>query len=355
MIILIGILCISAGVLMNEWFLAAVLSSDGIIDGSHRIVIWTVDLFLIIWGMMTIKYRKSLTGKNVFIFAGILLILTGFLVNERVLSVLMGMHMSSDNKMFIRITELYIIIAGIMAVLYRKRLRMSSIVLFCISSMICFMIFLCYDIYRGYSIFDNSGKLGIEHIINNVHVKDRYLGWKPKANSIGRHIHRDYNVTYEMDSNGFKKIDNSKKPDFSIYFFGDSFTFGVGVQNKDTFPNIIKDKYLSKEVNVYNAGVMGYGITHMFKRFLNSEALISPGDLVIFTPISQDINRQINHPAAAFYINYFNNVVESDTYPVYDKGVIRVKDFKKESLFSKKIKSAPFYSSLYRNGMESSL
>jgi hypothetical protein len=42
-----GMLFISAGILFNEWLLAAVLSSDGIIATPNRIVIWIVDLCLI--------------------------------------------------------------------------------------------------------------------------------------------------------------------------------------------------------------------------------------------------------------------------------------------------------------------
>jgi hypothetical protein len=92
--------------------------------------------------------------------------------------------------------------------------------------------------------------------------RDNKLGWKLIAKSGVRDSGPKYfDVKYEIDESGFKKINNSEgKPDFSIYFFGDSFTFGEGVKNEDTFTNIIKDKYLKEEVYVYNAAVAGYGI-----------------------------------------------------------------------------------------------
>ena len=47
-------------------------------------------------------------------------------------------------------------------------------------------------------------------------------------------------------ASGIEKIISKEKPDFRIYFFGDSFTFGERVNNEDTFTNIIKEKYLKK-------------------------------------------------------------------------------------------------------------
>jgi hypothetical protein len=347
-----GLLFISSGIILNEWLLAAVFSSDGEIAASHRIVIWIVDIFLIILGMMTVKYRKSLTGEKVYILAGILLILTGFFVNERVLSVLMGMPMSSENKMFIRITELYIIITGIMAVLYRKRLRMSSIVLFCISSMFCFMIFLSYDFYRAYSILKDLPRVGLKHRISNIHIIDNHLGWKPKANSTGKHVSDNYDVTYEIDENGFKKINNIENPDFSIYFFGDSFTFGGGVTNRDTFPNIIKDRYLSKEVNIYNAAVMGYGIVQNFQRFLDLEEMIQPGDLVIVSPLSSNIQRNIKEFHFP-YLVYFTNLAgfPVEKYPFFDGGIIKYHTFENDVYHTLKLLSffAPYTKTFWRN------
>jgi hypothetical protein len=283
-----------------------------------------------------------LTKETLLVITGMVFILAGILFIEKFLPVVMNTPLSNENRIFLKVVDIYLIVAGLLTILYRKSIDLKNILLFGIASLLYFTLFLSYDFYRAYSIFDHPPQIGVENSIQNVHVKDRYLGWKPKADGIGRHTHIDYDVTYKMDSNGFKKINNSEKPDLSIYFFGDSMTFGVGVQNKDTFPNIIKDRYLSRQVNVYNAGVMGYGITQMFKRFLDLEAFINAGDLVIFTPISDDINRHVNHPGAVFVMNSFRNLVPIDTYPVYDKGVIKIKDIKMESSFSKKIKAVPF-------------
>ncbi|MEF9438604.1 MAG: SGNH/GDSL hydrolase family protein [Candidatus Mariimomonas ferrooxydans] len=167
----------------------------------------------------------------------------------------------------------------------------------------------------------------MEHVAGNVRthlfIKDSKLGWKLAENSSVRHVEPGkIDVTYETDNNGLRKINNSEeKSDFSMYFFGDSFTFGHGVNNHETFPAIIKGKHLEKNVNVYNAGVMGYGIVQMFQRFLMLEDQIQPGDLVIFTPISNDIKRN----QSDFYFPYFiqfTNVLKLDNFPFFNDGVV---------------------------------
>jgi hypothetical protein len=335
-----GLLLISAGILFNEWVLAALFSSDGVIALSHRVVIWVVDLSLISIGLMLILFKRTLTKESIFVITGLLFIPGAILFIEKFLPVMMNMQLSSENRIFLRFVEVYSVITGLMMVLYRKSIDFKDILLFGITSLLCFALFLSYDFYRAYSIFDHPPQIGVEHSIHNVHVKDRYLGWKPKVDGIGRHIHEDYDVTYEIDHNGFKKVYNTEqKPHFSIYFFGDSFTFGVGVTNDDTFPNIINNRYLRKEVNVYNAGVMGYGIVQMFQRFLNIEDLIVPGDLVIFTPLSEDIERQMNHPIANFLVTAFVTV-DFEAYPIFDNGAIKYRKIENTSF--NKFKALPF-------------
>lgn len=122
---------------------------------------------------------------------------------------------------------------------------------------------------------------------------------------------------------GFKKINNNDQdPAFSIYFFGDSFTFGGGVTNKDTFPNIMKDEYFREDVNIYNAAVSGYGIVQMFQLFLDVEHRIQPGDVVIFSPVSEDIEKNIKDFWFP-YLVHFTNVLSVDDYPYYENGAVK--------------------------------
>jgi hypothetical protein len=322
--IIAGLLFIVTGALCNEWLLAALFSEDGVIAVPHRIIIWMFDLSLIIMGVMLIIFRKfpskgkmSVIGGTLFIFAGILFI-------ERFIPVIMmGTSLSNDNRILLRIVELYFIFSGLMMILYHKSIDLKNILLFGVISLLCFTLFLSYDFYRAYSSSIAPARKMASDFRDSIHIPDPYLGWKPKPDTVITYKDEENHdaVFYEIDHNGFKKVYNTENHDFSIYFFGDSQTFGL-VRNKDTFPNIIKDMYVTDEINVYNAGVMGYGIVQMFQRFLNVKDRLQQGDIIILTPLAEDITRNIKD----FFIPYaylFIDLFPAEKYPFFENGVIK--------------------------------
>jgi len=60
-----GILFISAGILCNEWLIAATLSQDGVLMSETRSFIWMFDFALIIWGVSTILFHRKKLIINV--------------------------------------------------------------------------------------------------------------------------------------------------------------------------------------------------------------------------------------------------------------------------------------------------
>jgi hypothetical protein len=317
-------------------------SSDGIIEGTHRIVIWIVDLGLISTGAMLLIFHKLFTREVLLVISGLLFILASILFIGKFLFIAMDTPMTSQNRLFLRAVEIYFIITGLMLILYRKSIDLKNIILFGVSSLISFTLFLGYDYYRSYSMISrvqsHNAKVA-EKIQKQLFLKDNKLGWKLIPNSVVRHSEQGrFDVTYDIDENGLRKVNNTAgKPDFSIYFFGDSFTFGHGVDNQETFSAIINEKYLKESVNVYNAGVMGYGIIQMFQRFLNMKDRIQPDDLVIFTPIANDIKRNLKD----FYFPYrikFTNIMKVENFPFFDNGVIAYR--KMEDNFYNKLKLA---------------
>src|SRR3990172_2024399 len=314
----IGACFIMAGIFLNEKILATTFSTDGSIAVPHRIVIGIIDLLLIGMGSAVIIYRKRLTGDMLSGITGALFILAGLLFNVRFLETLLNLEMSPLNKIIVWVFELYLTGSGALFIFFITTFRLKNLLLYVFSGVFSLSLFLAYDCYTAYRFFKKDNRL---HIYN-VHVKDKYLGWKPKANSIGNHVYSsNFNVEYVMDENGYRKIINPKAPVFSIYFFGDSFTFGQGVSDADTFPSIIKGKYVKEDINVYNAGVLGYGVVQMYQRFLNMEDRIKPGDLIIFTPLAQDIERNMKDFYMPYLLSFFYEKIEY--YPSYDHGVIR--------------------------------
>ncbi len=66
-----------------------------------------------------------------------------------------------------------------------------------------------------------------------------------------------YSADYTIDSNLLRQT-NSAKTGPAIVFFGDSFTFGFGVNDADTLPQLFADS-LDRKQRVLNLGVGGFG------------------------------------------------------------------------------------------------
>ena len=103
-------------------------------------------------------------------------------------------------------------------------------------------------------------------------IPDPNLGYKinPK-NRIYTSIQKKgnntiYDVTYHIDKNGFRITPRFKQNQDCIWFVGDSFTFGEGVNNSENLP-WLWSKY--KQVNTVNFGVHGYG-PHQVLRLLET-------------------------------------------------------------------------------------
>lgn len=75
----IGLAFISAGIILNEWFLTALFSSDGVLKSSNRNIIWIFDVLLIAIGLLVIKYRAYGNFREIAYSAGIFLLFLIFM------------------------------------------------------------------------------------------------------------------------------------------------------------------------------------------------------------------------------------------------------------------------------------
>jgi hypothetical protein len=101
-----------------------------------------------------------------------------------------------------------------------------------------------------------------------------------------------YDVHYSIDKNGLRIAPDSLKQNGpTVMFFGDSFTFGEGVNDEDTLPNAFS---IVSGMRVLNFGVGGYGPHHMLR-------LLELGDpkkvtsespyLMVYTALEEHFNR----------------------------------------------------------------
>ena len=116
---------------------------------------------------------------------------------------------------------------------------------------------------------------------------DYKLGWSPKPGSYKQNT-PPHTVT--IDKNKFRKNHPTETSDIlekTILFSGDSFTFGDGVNDQNTFPSIFQSV---KKDKVINGGVQAYGIDQMYLRSMDVIKNFAISDL-FFCFIPDDINR----------------------------------------------------------------
>lgn len=93
-----------------------------------------------------------------------------------------------------------------------------------------------------------------DHMEPGMIVYDAQLGWKLKPYWSGKHHHYDYDVEYNINRDGFRGTDNHVKAG-GISVVGDSFSFGLGVHDDETFTALLNKKNQNK---IYNYSVPGY-------------------------------------------------------------------------------------------------
>jgi GDSL-like lipase/acylhydrolase family protein len=158
-----------------------------------------------------------------------------------------------------------------------------------VASAALFSAVIAVDVWLGYRALVREPP-GEE--IRGVHVADLRLGWALEKGGAG--IHRsegNFDVRYGIDERGFRRVANRGEPVRRLFVFGDSFTFGHGVDDGSTWTSVLASRLLRPGEHVVNAGVMGYGITQMLQRLADLEPEIEPGDLVLFAPTSDDFVR----------------------------------------------------------------
>ena len=121
----------------------------------------------------------------------------------------------------------------------------------------------------GTSVASDNGEINAN---KGLHKKHKILGWIPAEHAqVSDVLSNNYDVTYTIDGDGFRTTPSRPDAKHTIYIFGDSFTFGQGVDDEETFSSILSSDWLYEDYKVVNAGVNGYGITQMYGRYLEIE------------------------------------------------------------------------------------
>lgn len=157
---------------------------------------------------------------------------------------------------------------------------------------------------------------------DSVHESDPLLGWVPRPGARARHVSEgNFDVTYVIDAAGRRAIPPNPGAQRTLHFFGDSFTFGHGVENHQTALSLVA-RALGRRANVANYGVMAYGLEQMLLRLRAAKDAIQPGDVVVFAPVSLDLTRNLIARDFVCFLHY-KNYSKVETYPWWDGSAWR--------------------------------
>lgn len=121
-------------------------------------------------------------------------------------------------------------------------------------------------------------------------VYDSLLGWKLTPNWTGRHRHHDFDVGYSTNRYSFRGDFPKSKPEgvnrYAIV--GDSFTFSYGVNDNETFINLLNQNAAGKR-QFLNFGVPGYSTDQELLLIKESVLLFQPDVVVLVVYLGNDL------------------------------------------------------------------
>lgn len=120
---------------------------------------------------------------------------------------------------------------------------------------------------------------------------DDYVGFVHIPSIEGTTVHQDYRMVVRINSKGLRDREFDYKKETNTYrigVFGDSFTFGEGVQDNETYPKLLEHllnadeqlKATGKGIEVLNFGIGKTGTSHQYA-FYRKEGKKYDLDLVI--------------------------------------------------------------------------
>ncbi len=128
-----------------------------------------------------------------------------------------------------------------------------------------------------------------DHLSSGMVLHDPLLGWRLTPDWRGRHTHHDFKTEYRIDSRGFRADTDPGPGTRPLYaLVGDSFTFGLGVADHQTFAHLLNNK-AGLRAAILNCGVPGYS-TDQEALFIEKVVLRErPQAIVLFLYLANDL------------------------------------------------------------------
>ena len=243
-------------------------------------------------------------NERVLLTIGSLLLVLGVVFNKSTLSLYFGREFSELSIVKIRIFEgVLLVVALALLVLwvfeatgrwrvldFLKRNKRQVVMLFL--SVVVFLL-----VFEGVLrvAFPLSPQIGRDYIPRYMFENDPVLGHRMAANFTGRMRTAEYDVAVSTNSEGLRGGESESSIEKKVLVLGDSFAFGVGVEDNETFSEVLERKISEKEdVEVVNAGVGGYG-TDQELLYLKEDGLrLNPEVVIVAFFVGNDLTDNID-------------------------------------------------------------
>lgn len=142
---------------------------------------------------------------------------------------------------------------------------------------------------RLFAVVDRRNRLRAIHQLD-----DRY-GYVHIPNAVDRARARGFTATSTIDADGHRTMPSPVSPRGTVVFLGDSFTFGWGVDDDETYPYVLATAHWA-DLRVVNAGVDGWGLTQFYLALKDMLARPPLPNAVIVSMIPHDLRRSHLRP-----------------------------------------------------------
>ncbi len=151
-------------------------------------------------------------------------------------------------------------------------------------------------------------------------MQGNIVNYRPMPNLDLVYTHPEFEMIYRTNSSGFRDSEMLENPGYRIVGVGDSFTFGWGVNNDETYLNIAEKEINNnreKEVEIVNAGVGGFNNVDSFNYVL-------------------EVSEEIDYNMLVFAVFIGNDIVDNlyeNTRRVNERGCLVKQETKKQQTF----------------------
>ena len=134
---------------------------------------------------------------------------------------------------------------------------------------------------------------------------DPELGWRLTPHWSGSHQHYDFNVDYHIDYTGIRADPQDARDRPRVAVMGDSFTFGLGVADTETFVSLLNADEETAGSYV-NLGVPGYSTDQEYLLFKEIGKSIAPDVVLLVVYLGNDLfDNQLPFPMQADHAKPF--------------------------------------------------